>query len=74
MYHGLVLTATITTGRLPHWAKTDSGYRLDGGPVPATMHRVGKRTICTVDGVEHVLPARASFDHADAIVWAAAAE
>jgi hypothetical protein len=64
-----MLTMTVTTGRLPHWTKTDSGYRLDGGPVPATLHRVGKQTICTVAGVEHILPKRSTFDHADALVW-----
>lgn len=55
----------------PHWTKTDTGYRLDNGPTPATLHRVGKQVVCTVAGKEHVLPRKASFDHADAIVWAA---
>ncbi len=67
-----MITATILFGTRPHWTKTDDGYRLDGGPLPATLRKVGKQTICTVAGVDHVLPRRSTFDHADKIVWEAA--
>lgn len=62
---------TAANTRPARWTQVAEGFDLIDGPVAASLRKNGKRWHLHIEGREPIdLGRRASFDHADRIVFA----